>query len=103
VGQGTAPAIDGGVRVVALRGEIDLATADGIGVAVRTALSDPGCRRVQVDLADVEFLDCAGVRALLDARGQAERRGVRFGVVHARGGVRKILMLTGVYGTLREH
>jgi anti-anti-sigma factor len=108
MGPGFAPGVahtvveDGGVCVVALQGEIDLATADEIVDAVDAVLATGRCTRVRVDLAAVSFLDCAGVRALVGARGHAERLGVPLGVTHARGGPRKILMLTGVDGYLRE-
>ena len=92
----------GGVCVVALQGEIDLATAGGIVDVVRAVLAKSGCRRIRVDLAGVSFLDCAGVRALLDAHNEAERRGVALDIRHAHDGPRKVLQLTGVYGYLRE-
>jgi len=108
MGLGIAPGVAhtvvevGGVCVVALQGEIDLATAGGIVDAVRSALATARCSRIRVDMSAVTFLDCAGVRALLDARRQAERQGVPLGIVHAHHGPRKVLMLTGVYGYLRE-
>jgi anti-anti-sigma factor len=108
MGLGIAPGVAhtvveaGGVCVVVLQGEIDLATAGEIDDAVRSLLAPGRCSRIRVDLSAVTFLDCAGVRALLEARRQAARKGVEFGIVHAHDGPRKVLMLTGVYGYLRE-
>lgn len=57
-----------GVIVVTVSGEIDFATSPTLAVAVsEAALEEP--RHVVLDLGGVTFFSCAGVEALLSARG----------------------------------
>lgn len=65
---------DGAVTVVALAGEADRATL----YVVRDALADVIADRVGdvvVDLAEMEFMDTAALRVVLDARETLEGRG----------------------------
>jgi len=82
-------------------GEIDLTTAplleEPVHVAVSLATAPAG---VVVDLFEVTFLDCAGVRALLACQQAAELAGVRLTVRRARGIVATILAITGAAGRL---
>ena len=63
---------DGAVRMT-LVGELDLSTTDGL----RARLDEVGRakRRVRLDLSELEFIDCSGIRAILDAMAQARRDG----------------------------
>lgn len=54
--------IEGGVTVVRFRGEIDFAAAAELEERVRLAVRDAAA--VVLDLADVTFIDSAGVRLL---------------------------------------
>ncbi|MEV0155125.1 STAS domain-containing protein [Micromonospora sp. NPDC050686] len=77
-------------------GEIDMSSADALEAALREAVRRPDARAVLVDLSRVDFLDSAGVRALL--------RGADAGAVHAvpvrvtdpQPAVARILRITGV-------
>jgi anti-anti-sigma factor len=63
---------DGAVRMT-LTGELDLSTIDGLRARldeVRRAK-----RRVRLDLSELEFIDCSGIRPILDALAQARREG----------------------------
>jgi anti-sigma B factor antagonist len=65
-----------GCVVVALTGELDLATAGRL----RTRLSDvvqsrPAPRQVVLDLAGLEFVDAAGISVLLGAQRALQARG----------------------------
>jgi anti-anti-sigma factor len=55
-----------------------------------------------VDLGGVEFLDSAGIRALLDCDNAAARFGGRVVVHNARGAVRRCLEVTGVLEHLQH-
>lgn len=57
-----------GIRVVALSGELDLATAEGL---VET-LTDTHGSTVVVDLAQLSFVDSSGISAFVLARRQIE-------------------------------
>lgn len=64
-------ALPGGHVVVALSGDLDIVTAD----AVRQALAEATRRAVTgviADLAEVTFLDAAGLGALAGAAGRAQ-------------------------------
>jgi anti-anti-sigma factor len=63
---------DGAVRMT-LVGELDLSATDGL----RERLDEVqrGKRRVRLDLSELEFIDCSGIRAILDAMAQARREG----------------------------
>ncbi|MFF1923762.1 STAS domain-containing protein [Streptomyces sp. NPDC058221] len=70
----------GGRTVVALRDEIDIATAALITPALDVATSE-GSPHVVVDLTEVSFLDCSGLRLLCRARQRALDRDGRFWLV----------------------
>ncbi len=53
-----------GVHIVALHGELDIATADGVADAIVEVAEST----VVVDLADLTFMDSTGVGALAVAR-----------------------------------
>ncbi len=58
---------DDGLRIVDVRGEIDLAAAPELSEHLVGA-EDAGVRAVVVDLCRVTFLDSSGLAALLNAR-----------------------------------
>jgi anti-sigma B factor antagonist len=75
-------------------GEIDLATAPQLAVALDAALTSNG-QVVVLDLSDVEFIDTSGVRALLDGRRLATERGKELTVIAPPGSAaRRLLELT---------
>ncbi|MFG3135606.1 STAS domain-containing protein [Streptomyces sp. NPDC048211] len=69
-----------GRTVVALRDEIDLATAALIAPALDGATSD-GSPQLVVDLTEVSFLDCSGLTLLCRARRRVLDRDGRFWLV----------------------
>ncbi|MBO0915396.1 STAS domain-containing protein [Streptomyces laculatispora] len=69
-----------GRTVVALRDEIDIATATLIAPALDVATSD-GSPHVVVDLTEVSFLDCSGLTLLCRARRRVLDRDGRFWLV----------------------
>jgi anti-anti-sigma factor len=54
---------DGGVCVLAVRGELDIATIPELARKAAAALEVPPVRLV-LDLSGLEFIDCAGAQAL---------------------------------------
>ncbi|MFE7561631.1 STAS domain-containing protein [Kitasatospora sp. NPDC057500] len=92
----------GPVRVVAVGGELDHDSADGL----RTALAGPteeGLARILVDLAELRFCDSTGLNILLRARGEAEAAGVRLEVAGPRPAVVRLFAVTGADTVLRIH
>ncbi|QBI54197.1 STAS domain-containing protein [Streptomonospora litoralis] len=68
---------DGEAVVVAVRGEIDIATADDMRDRLLAAAGEPGCAVLIADFTGVDFFDASGVRALMAARRRLGARGVR--------------------------
>ncbi|MFB7470114.1 STAS domain-containing protein [Kitasatospora sp. NPDC056184] len=93
---------EGPVRIVAVGGELDHDSADGL----RTALAGPGeegLARILVDLADLRFCDSTGLNTLLRARQEAELAGVLLEVAGPRPAVVRLFAVTGADTVLRIH
>lgn len=60
--------------MIQVGGEIDLATGPQL-LAVLVELVDCGCYQLIVDLEQVTFLDCAGIRVLVDALRRVQEHG----------------------------
>jgi anti-sigma B factor antagonist len=91
---------DEGTVVLALSGELDLATApllqDEIqGSEVETATM------VVLDLQELKFIDSTGLRVLLTAHAQSRERGQQFAVTRGSPQVQRLLSITGVGEHLR--
>jgi anti-sigma B factor antagonist len=85
---------DGVRATIQVGGEIDLATCPQLQ-AVLVELLDRGCHQLIVDLEQVSFLDCAGIRVLVDVRRRVREHGGSLELVRPRPLVRRILALTG--------
>ncbi len=83
--------------VVALGGELDLATAPRAEQWVR-ALYERGFRSVALDLRELSFVDSSGLRLLLELHDLAAADGCRFAIVDGAGPIRRLLDLTGLTG-----
>jgi anti-anti-sigma factor len=78
-------------QVLWIGGEIDIATGDYLR-AVLQLVDDPH-RDVVLDLSDVTFMDCGGIRPLLEAQ---RRLGDRLWLTGLRPPVTRLLELTGL-------
>ena len=77
---------------VTVSGDVDLDTSDEF----RRALGGSAAPRVDVDLADVTYMDSAGLRSLLTARADVEQRGGQLRVVSASKIVSRLFEIAGV-------
>ncbi|MGA5820347.1 STAS domain-containing protein [Kitasatospora sp. NPDC094028] len=93
---------EGPVRVVAVAGELDHDTADGLRAALGRPVDD-GLKRIVVDLADLRFCDSTGLNILLRSRIEAEAAGLRLEVAGLRPVVARLFEITGVESVLRVH
>lgn len=82
-----------GAVVVSPTGELDLATTCQFERALRDAQTEAG--EVVLDLRDLTFLDCSGLRVILDAAKRARRAGHRLTVVPGPAQVDRVFTLTG--------
>jgi anti-anti-sigma factor len=76
-------------------GEVDLATCPLLQ-AIVVDLVDRGCHQLIIDLERVSFLDCAGIRVLVDARRRVQEHGGSVTLVRPRPPVWRVLALTGM-------
>lgn len=66
-----------GTRVVALRGELDVATVPTFRDALTPAADDPEVHTLVVDLVEVTFIDSTGLMTLLNILRRLVRREAR--------------------------
>jgi anti-anti-sigma factor len=80
--------------VVAVSGEVDVCTEGPLQLALLRIMRERGARLL-LDVSDVSFMDCAGLRALLTTRRRAELRGGFMRLVVTSAAVHRIIELTG--------
>jgi anti-sigma B factor antagonist len=85
-----------GAVVVTIQGEIDIATVD----TLRARLSDACEHDVTVDLRRVSFIDCLGLKVLLEQHEHSTRRGRRVDFVQGPPAVRRVFEITGTLDRL---
>jgi anti-sigma B factor antagonist len=85
-----------GEELLAVRGEIDLATADEFRRALESLIAEAPSPAL-VDLWGVTFIDSSGVAALVSARGTAEAAGVELVLVEPSPQARTVLELTDLW------
>ena len=81
------------VARLALRGELDLATAPELDEHLMRVEQD-GVRAVLLDLRDLTFVDSTGLRTFLGAQRRAEENGHRLALIGANDQLRKLLQIT---------
>ncbi|HKE64576.1 MAG TPA: STAS domain-containing protein [Micromonosporaceae bacterium] len=89
-----------GALRVTLEGELDLATVDVCRAGLVALLSTAGTRYVVIDLADLTFVDCAGLSALIVARSRGRDVGVQVRVRRPQPIVATVLRATGTWELL---
>ncbi len=91
---------DGTHVVLAVVGEIDLATAAEFEARIESAGS---AASIVLDMTQVAFIDSTGLRVLLSAHERADDGGGRLAIVAGEGPVTKLLAITGVDEWLNVH
>ena len=79
--------------VVAVRGDLDLATADRLQASLDELLASVAVPRVGLDLSQVPFLDCTALRALSAIEQRAASRGLIIRLTAASPAVHRLLSL----------
>ena len=82
-------------QILSVRGELDLATADGLYRRGRAAIGRHA-RLLLLDLADLHFCDACGLSAFVRIANEAQAAGCRYGLVAPQPLVVKILRITGL-------
>jgi anti-anti-sigma factor len=105
--EATAAQLDDGVRVVAVRGELDLGTAADLERPLEDAVSS-GDASVLIDLSECEFIDSTGIALIvrawqrLDQGADGNGRG-RVVICSANEQVRRVLEITGLELSIPIH
>jgi stage II sporulation protein AA (anti-sigma F factor antagonist) len=89
---------EGSVTVVAIRGKLDAVTAPTFEQHVRATV-DAGNHAIVVDLARLDYISSAGLRALLVLAKQVKARGGKACVAGVSGDVRSVFEMSG-FGTI---
>ncbi len=80
---------------VALGGELDMAAAFKLEPAVEHLLAADDVQALVLDLADVAFVDSAGLGAILAIHERTHRAGIGIAITRPSDPVRRLLELTG--------
>jgi anti-sigma B factor antagonist len=91
----TPPAREGDPTVVAVAGELDLATSPLL-VAELDQARTQGNGQVVVDLSDCEFIDSSGINALVREHSELVEKGGRFIVVCSDPNILKVFEIAGL-------
>jgi anti-anti-sigma factor len=105
--EATAAQLDDGVRVVAVRGELDLSTAPDLESPLEEAVASKDAS-VLIDLSDCEFIDSTGIALIvrawqrLDRAADGEGSG-RVVICSDNEQVRRVLEITGLELSIAIH
>jgi anti-sigma B factor antagonist len=92
-----------GVHVIAMRGELDVATAPRLCVRIDAACR-AGSRRLLVDLTTAEFCDSVGLRALIGSRHEIRADGGRMAIAALGGSaVGRLFAVAAAHELLEVH
>jgi anti-anti-sigma factor len=105
--EATAAQLDDGVRVIVVRGELDLSTATDLEGPLEEAISSQG-DSVLIDLTDCEFIDSTGIALIVRAWQQLDRAANGDGsgrvvICSANDQVRRVLEITGLEFSIPIH
>jgi anti-anti-sigma factor len=87
-----------GHALLAITGEIDLATASSFGAAINQAIQQAG--RVVLDFTGVTFMDSSGLNVLVSAAGQ-DRANASVVIQNAPLSIHRLLAITGLDEVIR--
>ncbi len=85
-----------GLVTAVLAGELDLDRADAIRDSLAAASASGACRYLNVDVAEVTFIDSYALGALVSARNTAASNGVSLTLSNPSQPVRKAIQVTGL-------
>jgi anti-anti-sigma factor len=89
-----SPTAHGEAIVIAVSGRVDAATAPQFEAQLLELIAE-GRLRIVIDLADLDYINSAGLRALLVAGKRLKRQGGRLLLAAPRDPVRQVLRISG--------
>ncbi|HEY0317377.1 MAG TPA: STAS domain-containing protein [Solirubrobacterales bacterium] len=105
--EATAAQLEDGVRVIAVRGELDLSSAPDLELPLQEAVAS-GDASVLIDLSECEFIDSTGIALIvrawqrLDSAADGEGDG-RLVICSDNQQVRRVLEITGLEHSISIH
>jgi anti-anti-sigma factor len=105
--EASAAQVDDGVRVIEVRGELDLSTAPQLEGPLDEAVADAGSS-VLIDLSDCEFIDSTGIALIVRAWQRTAQddngdSGRGFVICSQNDQVRRVLEITGLELSIPIH
>src|SRR2546423_12115995 len=86
-----------GSHTLELAGELDIATAPDLEATILSLCVD-GVGEIVLDLSKLEFVDSAGLRAILSGKALCEEHGCQLVMTHPREPVHRLVEVTGPPG-----
>ncbi len=83
------------VRVI-VSGEVDVSNAEELRAQIDAAFADADVEEVEVDMADVSYIDSTGIGVLVGAAHRAQEAGRAFRALNPQPNVLRIFGLLGV-------
>jgi anti-sigma B factor antagonist len=94
--------IEDGIRVIVVRGELDLSTAPELEEPLEQAVST-GDASILIDLSACEFIDSTGIALIVRAWQRLDGNGNRVVICSANDQVRRVLEVTGLELSIPIH
>jgi anti-sigma B factor antagonist len=85
--------------VVAVSGEIDIATVGSLAQSV-DGLLDDGAAEVWIDLSRTDFMDSSGIHLMLETERRLAGLNRRMAIICPRGQIRRVFEVSGTAGVL---
>jgi anti-sigma B factor antagonist len=82
--------------ILVVQGEIDIASARELENALQAAVASGSRSRIVVDLAALEFIDSAGLRALIQAQRHARANGRTLILRHVPPQAKRVIQISGL-------
>jgi anti-sigma B factor antagonist len=87
-----------GGALVCVSGHVSVDSSPALRNQLLTILDRQGLSILTIDLAEVTYIDCAGIATLIEALKVAHTRGTRLQLTGLRDGPRHLLEVTGLLG-----
>jgi anti-anti-sigma factor len=92
---GVSDRVDGDRHVIALTGELDIASVRTLQAKVVELCTDE-VRSLVIDLSELTFIDSTGMRAIMGARRLCEERSCDFSLVPGGENIQRVFVLAGL-------
>ena len=87
---------DGDALILRLTGELDYGTVRTLETTLAEVARKHPVSNLRIDLRELDFIDSAGISALIAANAEAARRGARLQVVRGAENVQRALQVVGI-------